>query len=540
MFGGLLPEVSLWSLVVTIVTSAAAGALLMLGATWLVLKAFAGHNRVARTLGTDKTLKAPAARSPKSARPPVLVLADEPSEQVRDFKVSSEGRILARVEPNHCLHKDTLCELRLEKGVLQVRLMPKSRRPSSSSSGSRTPQSTRARSPASSACSSRGGSRSTTPVPEGDGDPLHQGGASKAKPKADDGSKVVSISLDFARAFLDSADRTVLHVVPRPRADAESSKDASLCDVEYSVMGKVRIVSWTKLSLRFKENAREADRWFSLLSAAPCTDRWVKFVRKIPKEGLTAFNVMLARVLIENSSGPILDDFIAAKLRRELTSVEMPPPLGGTVKLIAVRSGDDAPLFTNAEFRGLMPTGEFEFDFDVHYSGGFQLELDVGAKIGPISVPSMRLEFTITKIKGRLRMSVGIPPSNKMWVGFHDQPELGLELKQDVNVPSDLIASPFEQDVGRVPRSARARARTEAGRQRAFGPDRLRDPRDGHQQHGDGPHPEQALRGHDPPGDGRPGVAGPRAVAARNAPEDRGRDDADIAEDLDQLLAVTM
>jgi len=255
------------------------------------------------------------------------------------------------------------------------------------------------------------------------------------KPRPQDRA-IATFSAKNITCTMDKKNRCVLHLAPKPGV-------SHICEVTDTINGESKTVQWRALSFAFEGGAREADRWYTVLNQNPAAERWLKFTKSIPEGAATSFNLFVARILFENSAGPTLDEFISAKIRKKLAHVSLPPPLAGQLQLLDLHFGDDSPFFTNTSFTGFASTGEFGFDLDLLYRGGLTLVLSVTLQIGPLKVPNLVLEIKIGQVKGRLHMSIGGPPSNKMWVGFHEQPELSLELKQDIHLPPEakFIAS---------------------------------------------------------------------------------------------------
>jgi len=244
---------------------------------------------------------------------------------------------------------------------------------------------------------------------------------------------IATLSAKNVTAKLDRKDRTVLHLTPVDGADF-------LCEVtDRDPNGtEDRHVKWRALSLTFTGGPREAERWHTILSPTPATQRWINFVKSIPTGSDTSLNFLVARILFDNSGDTTLDEFIAAKVRKKLAHIKLPKPLSGAITLADLRFGDEAPFFTNSAMSGTAATGEFAFDFDLLYRGGFTLVLSVTIDVGPIKIPNVLVTVRILELKGRVHFSVGAPPSNKMWIGFHEAPQLKLDFHQDIHLPPEL------------------------------------------------------------------------------------------------------
>lgn len=238
------------------------------------------------------------------------------------------------------------------------------------------------------------------------------------------------------KATMDRKDRCVVVFTPADGAEI-------LCEVEdVTAPGSTerRKVQWRSLRITYG-SAREAERWASILNPNHKTPEWQEYIKTLPDGAYTSLNLLVARILFENTSSSALDDLIYSKISKKLRGVKLPKPISGELHLVSVSFGGSTPLFTNSQFVGASANGEIAIDVDIMYRGGFTLVLNAAIDLGPITLPDATITIKIKQVSGKAHLTVGAPPSNKMWLGFHEQPNLELEFHQDISVPSQLFAS---------------------------------------------------------------------------------------------------
>ncbi|KAH9598334.1 hypothetical protein LSM04_002779 [Trypanosoma melophagium] len=196
--------------------------------------------------------------------------------------------------------------------------------------------------------------------------------------------------------------------------------------------------SWKSVVLKFPTR-RELERWFNLLQATPQSEEWRGFIKRLPQ--LDVFNLVVARLFFENTRTSELRDLLVGKLRRKLHKVSrrLPKHMQGEILLDRLELGGEIPLISNVSDPAVTTSGELEFDFDLLYRGGLVLVLRFSITYRSVRVPDILFNIKMLELSNRMRLSVGPPPSNKMWVGSSRTPQLRLEFIQEVASHDGLL-----------------------------------------------------------------------------------------------------
>jgi len=104
--------------------------------------------------------------------------------------------------------------------------------------------------------------------------------------------------------------------------------------------------------------------------------------------------------------------------------------------------GTHLPLIRDVSLIRLEETGELEIDLEFEYLGGFRLNFELVINVhlpGNVnfSLPAT-FQVTIRKLAGKVRMQCLPPPSNRLWIGFHSEPELELDIDTGIGVDSKI------------------------------------------------------------------------------------------------------
>jgi hypothetical protein len=187
----------------------------------------------------------------------------------------------------------------------------------------------------------------------------------------------------------------------------------------------------TCIAVKFSTR-RELDRWCNLFAAIEHQHsiRWRAFLTTCPQ--IDALNVLIGRIFFEQTSGTQLSEFMRHKIVRKLRKVNLPKPLSGRIVVQRLHPGSEAPIFRNFSLVSISTNGEVALDFDVLYRGGFEVSLEAQLSLSSVSVPNILFRIKVLEISGRLHVSIGPPPTNKFWLGFHKPPNVRLDFSQQV------------------------------------------------------------------------------------------------------------
>ncbi|KAJ3361811.1 hypothetical protein GGF32_006986 [Allomyces javanicus] len=194
-----------------------------------------------------------------------------------------------------------------------------------------------------------------------------------------------------------------------------------------------------------------------------------------PRTGLEAnsmawLNALIGRFFLSVRAHDSIRAVILAKVHKKLDKLPTPSFLTNT-RVSSVDTGTAAPMFTDPVLVALDPAGQVEVEVDVSYDGGARIELstDVVLSLGnavasitqklggsgnsanpdlassPTSASASSsssgydfrvpvvLGVTMRALRGRIRVLMRAPPSNRVWVGFVAPPDVNLCAEPVVN-----------------------------------------------------------------------------------------------------------
>ena len=193
---------------------------------------------------------------------------------------------------------------------------------------------------------------------------------------------------------------------------------------------------WRSLMIRFA-TVRELERWLEVLQPTVVTNQWKLFLKSLPE--IDTLNVFASRIFFENRELGELNELVKEKINKALHKVVLPAQLAqSSIAATAVSVGGELPIFSNISPIATSACGEIAVDLNVWYRGGFTCTLTIDMKLKTdrilkmdISAPSFEVTVRLRELRGRLHVSIGAPPSRKMWLGFHELPEVDVEISID-------------------------------------------------------------------------------------------------------------
>ncbi|KAG8346662.1 hypothetical protein ERJ75_001765200 [Trypanosoma vivax] len=193
-------------------------------------------------------------------------------------------------------------------------------------------------------------------------------------------------------------------------------------------------------SVLFKmPSRRDLERWYNILRDNPQSEEWRGFVNGHTRAD--AFNLVIARLFFANTGTSRLRDLLVEKIRRKLrkASAKLPKNIDGSITLEHLDLGGQVPLIDVVSDPIVSPNGEIELDFNLSYRGGLMLGLRFGMKVHAVRTPDIIFNIGLLQLSNRMRLSVGPPPSKKVWLGGSRTPHLQLDFSQEVATNDGLL-----------------------------------------------------------------------------------------------------
>ncbi|ORC85878.1 uncharacterized protein TM35_000321930 [Trypanosoma theileri] len=182
---------------------------------------------------------------------------------------------------------------------------------------------------------------------------------------------------------------------------------------------------------------RDQERWLNLLRAPHEAAHWRSYLRTLTTPD--PFNLLLTRLLVQSMRTTALGNFIHAKIQKKLDSLSIkkfPREIEGGIILDDFLLSDEVPMVSNVSSPSTSANGEVTFDFDLLYRGGATLCLRLNLTYRGLRIPHVVCAVTIERAAGRLRLSVGPPPSKKFWLGLLSPPTVRLTVAPGLSPPA--------------------------------------------------------------------------------------------------------
>lgn len=155
------------------------------------------------------------------------------------------------------------------------------------------------------------------------------------------------------------------------------------------------------------------------------------------------FNALLTRIFINSCMSINFEKVILEKLNRKTLRLRK-PFFVGDVTVKQVELGTNIPLLSKCQLHSFESSGEVNVSADILYTGGFQVIISTTArlelpKMKPIIIPLL-LSITIQRISGRILLRIKAPPTDRIWVGFYELPNMNLKIDPIVSTKSISLA----------------------------------------------------------------------------------------------------
>ncbi|RUP44030.1 hypothetical protein BC936DRAFT_150035 [Jimgerdemannia flammicorona] len=162
-------------------------------------------------------------------------------------------------------------------------------------------------------------------------------------------------------------------------------------------------------------------------------------------------NALIGRVFFAIYRTDRIREFLFNKVVKKTKKIKRPGFLG-EILVRSVDIGQSIPYVTSPKLLGLTPAGELTGEANFQYSGGFRLEIETEAtwqystRLKPIKV-HLVLAVMLKRIKGKVFLRIKGPPSNRIWIGFYEPPQMEWSIEpvvSDKHVKFAMITNAIE------------------------------------------------------------------------------------------------
>lgn len=148
-------------------------------------------------------------------------------------------------------------------------------------------------------------------------------------------------------------------------------------------------------------------------------------------------NAMIGRFFLAMYKTDEIQEYIRNKINKKISRVNKPAFLS-EIRLQRVHMGAGAPQFTNLKLRDFNVDGGCSIEADIHYSGGFRVEIatvakiDLGTRFKTREV-DLVLAIKLKKLDGKMLFRFKPPPSNRAWITFESMPVMDMSIEPVVS-----------------------------------------------------------------------------------------------------------
>lgn len=205
-------------------------------------------------------------------------------------------------------------------------------------------------------------------------------------------------------------------------------------------------------------NCSEKEDWYTAFSGAcrdksfikshkyhiPTFESHIKDIQSpLLDQGSQWFNALLIRMFINSCMSINFEKMILEKLNRKTSRLRKPFFVGDVI-VKQVELGTNIPLLSKCQLHSFEFSGEVNVSADILYTGGFQVVITTTArlelpKMKPIIIPLL-LSILVQRISGRILLRIKAPPTDRIWIGFYELPNMHLKIDPIISTKSISLA----------------------------------------------------------------------------------------------------
>lgn len=190
---------------------------------------------------------------------------------------------------------------------------------------------------------------------------------------------------------------------------------------------------WKAMMIEF-ESPFEAEQWKTVMEGLVEVEAWRRAVKKMPNTD--TLNVLLYRLLFPSTRRSGVEMFLRKSIQEKLAEIpalKFPRFIKGTIELDDFILGVSLPSISEISNPVKSLNGEVGFDFNLLYkgeAGGFTLYFKFALFFHGIPIPHFILSIKLLELQATIHISIGAPPSKKIWIAGHRPPVLRVQCDQ--------------------------------------------------------------------------------------------------------------
>ncbi|KNC52520.1 uncharacterized protein AMSG_08086 [Thecamonas trahens ATCC 50062] len=165
------------------------------------------------------------------------------------------------------------------------------------------------------------------------------------------------------------------------------------------------------------------------------------------------FNALVGRMFWTAHYNAKMVAFFKRLIEKKIAKVKLPK----MVEAIHVKHfeiGPNVPLLQWAKLLDVGPDGRIEVEGAFEYHGGVHIILEPVISVFTVEIP-ICISLRITRFSGHVLVHIAPPPSQRIWLGFYEQPDIAMEVDTvlgtayNINIPdiTDIIVDRIKAEL---------------------------------------------------------------------------------------------
>lgn len=163
----------------------------------------------------------------------------------------------------------------------------------------------------------------------------------------------------------------------------------------------------------------------------------IEKIKEPSNNKLDWLNALAGRIFLSVYKTELVKEFFVKKIMSKTTKVKTPSFLGN-INIRDLDVGKCTPIFSNPKLLDLKKNGEISLELDMLYEGMFKIVIETEANISVSSrlkqyKVDLVLALLLKKIQGKMLVKIKQPPTNRIWVGFYEEPLTVIDIEPIVS-----------------------------------------------------------------------------------------------------------
>ncbi|PWA01905.1 hypothetical protein BB558_001978 [Smittium angustum] len=141
-------------------------------------------------------------------------------------------------------------------------------------------------------------------------------------------------------------------------------------------------------------------------------------------------NMLVSRIGLGIIKTKKIRHLLIENIKKKFSNLKF-PSLIQEIHVVDLVMGDNVPTFSNTTLLSAENDGRVSVETNFDYNGGLSVLLQVDVKLMNLKLP-IKIRMDIKKVKGTLIILIKQPPSNRIWIGFSEMPDIDMNLEPTI------------------------------------------------------------------------------------------------------------